>query len=274
MDADGWRVFAGIRNEEDADSLREAGSQRLTPVMLDITNSEQIAAAAKQVADEVGEAGLDGLVNNAGVTFVCPMEALPVEEFRRMLDINLIGQVEVTQALLPLLRRSAGRVVFVGSISGRVIPPFLGAYGASKSGLGLVGDAFRQELRRWNISVSIVEPGAIETPIWERAEEDLDRILRQDPADLNKLYGKAIAAFRDLAERMTVHRIPPGKVASSIAHALTAPRPRTRYLVGLDARGQAFSRWFFSDRFLDWFSARMLGISARRPLKASGALDL
>ena len=227
--------------------------------MLDITDSEQIAVAAKQVAETVGEAGLDGLVNNAGVAFIFPLEALPIEEFRRLLEINLIGQVAVTQALLPQLRKSSGRVVFVGSVSGRTAPPLLGAYGAGKAGLSAVGDVFRQELRAWRIAVSIVEPGSIETPIWERAEDDVDRLLAQDPADLNRLYGGTITAFRDLSRRMAARRIPAEKVASSIERALTARRPRTRYLVGLDARAQALGRLLLSDRLLDWGVARMLG---------------
>jgi len=173
LDAAGWRVFAGVRKEEDAAALSEAGSERLMPLILDITGAGQIAAAAARVEAE-SAAGLDGLVNNAGVAIPGPLETLAIEDFRRQVEVNMTAHVAVTQALLPAVRAATGRIVFISSIGGRVALPLTGAYHAAKFGIEAVGDVFRQELRPWGISVSIVEPGSIDTPIWERGERTAD----------------------------------------------------------------------------------------------------
>lgn len=258
MDRSGWRVFAGVRREEDAQSLQEAASEKLVPLMLELTDREQIAAAAQRIGSETGKTGLDGLVNNAGITIPCPLEALPIDDFRRLLEVNLIGQVAVTQAMLPQLRNAGGRIVFVSSVSSRRAVPLLGAYTASKAGLGAVADTFRQELRHWGIEVSLIEPGGIETPIWDRGEVEIDAILEQSPIDVDGLYGKMITAFRDLAKRSAARRVTPEKVAASIERALLARRPRTRYLVGADARGQAVAQRLLPDRTLDAAVARVM----------------
>mgnify|MGYP005812392829 CR=1 FL=1 len=166
LDAAGWRVFAGVRREEDAEALRAAGSERLVPLTLDVTDADHLAAAAARV-EAAGE-GLDGLVNNAGVAIPAPLETIPIEDLRRQIEVNLIAQVAVTQALLPELRRARGRIVFIASIGGRIAFPLNGPYHAAKFGIEAVGDVFRQELRPWGLRVSIVEPGSIATPIWER----------------------------------------------------------------------------------------------------------
>jgi NAD(P)-dependent dehydrogenase (short-subunit alcohol dehydrogenase family) len=258
MDAAGWRVFAGVRREKDAQSLRNAASDRLVPLILDITSEEQVSLAAEEIAETVGSPGLDGLVNNAGITIPCPLEALPLNDLRRLLEVNLIGQLAVTQALLPQLRMSRGRVIFVSSISSRRAIPFLGAYSASKSGLGAIADGLRQELRRWRIGVSLVEPGAVETPIWDRGEKEFDSVIERSSVNTDALYGGAIASFRKLADQALSRRIPPQKVVAAIEHALVARRPRIRYLVGLDARGQAFALRFMPDRAVDFAVARFI----------------
>lgn len=256
LDERGWRVFAGVRREEDAASLREAASERLTPLILDVTDAAQIAAAAERIGAEVGEAGLDGLVNNAGIGVPGPLETLPVEDFRRQIEVNLTAHVAVTQAMLPAVRRARGRVVFITSIGGLMAFPMFGAYNAAKFGLEAVGDVFRQELRQWGIRVSIVEPGSIATPIWERGEAEVDAIgarARDGHADL---YGEAIDAYREVAMKTAARGIPPERVAKTIERALTARRPRTRYLVGADARGQAIAKAVLPDRAVDWLVAR------------------
>lgn len=260
MDAAGWRVFAGVRRGEDASSLREAGSERLTPVTLDVTDREQIAAVAEQIAGEVGGAGLEGLVNNAGVGVLGPLETLPIDDLRRQIEVNLIAQVAVTQAMLPLVRRARGRIVFVSSIGGRMALPFGGPYHASKYGLEAIADSLRQELRPWGIEVVAIEPGSIDTPIWERGERVADEIATRAPAAQERLYGETIERFRAAARRTAQRGIAPDKVAKAIAHALSTRRPRTRYLVGLDARGQAFLRWALPDRLLDRIIARFMRI--------------
>lgn len=258
LDAAGWRVFAGVRRDEDAEALLGPGSSRLTPLLLDITRPEQIAAAEEQIVDAVGAAGLDGLVNNAGMTIPCPLEVLPLDDFRRLITVNLTGQLAVTQALLPRLRTAKGRIVFVSSISGRRGMPMLAAYSASKAGLNALADGFRQELRRWEMGVSIVEPGAVETPIWDRGEKELEDAMDRSEAGVNDLYGRLIASFYELAERVRGQRISPEKVVAAIEHALTASRPQVRYLVGCDAKSQAFAMRLLPDRLLDVGVARNL----------------
>ncbi len=222
----GLRVFAGVRREEDAVRLRAQGVE---PVFLDVTDPEQIAAL------DVGEE-LAGLVNNAGVALSAPLEFVPVDELRRQLEVNVVGQVAVTQAVLPALRRGSGRVVFVGSIAGKSALPFLGPYAASKFGLEAIADSLRVELRPWGIGVSIVEPGSIKTPIWTKGAE---RASRLSTAAVDELYGESIERFRRLALRRGLNGIEPDEVAKVVEHALTASRPKARYVVGRDAKIRA-----------------------------------
>lgn len=258
LDRAGWRVFAGVRKEEDAEALRAEASERLTPVILDVTDAEQVAAAAELIAGQTG-GRLDGLVNNAGVSVPSPLETIPMEDFRRQIEVNLTAQVTVTQALLPQIRSAAGRIVFITSIGGRIAFPLTGAYHAAKFGLEAVGDIFRQELAPWGISVSIVEPGSIATEIWDRGEREADAVGERSPAR-EELYGKAIAGYRKVVRSVADRGIPPEKVAETIEHALTARRPRTRYLVGLDARFQARAKPFIPTRVFDRIVARVMGL--------------
>lgn len=260
LDGRGWRVFAGVRKEEDAASLGEAGSDRLVPLMLDVTDAGQIAAAAERIGAEVGKAGLDGLVNNAGIAVPGPLETLPIEDFKRQIDVNLSAQVAVTQAMLPAIRTASGRIVFITSIGGLMAFPMFGAYHAAKFGLEAVGDVFRQELRPWGISVSVVEPGSIATPIWDRGEAEVDAIATRAGDGHAQLYGEAIDAYREVARKTGERGIPPERVAKRIEHALSARRPRVRYLVGADARGQAFASRVLPDRLVDWIVARATGM--------------
>jgi NAD(P)-dependent dehydrogenase (short-subunit alcohol dehydrogenase family) len=260
LDAAGWRVFAGVRKEEDAASLREAGSERLMPLMLDVADADQIAAAAERIGAEVGAAGLDGLVNNAGIAVPGPLETLPIDDFRRQIEVNLTAHVAVTQEMLPAIRSARGRIVFITSIGGLMAFPFFGAYHAAKFGLEAVGDIFRQELRPWGIKVAIVEPGSIATPIWQRGDEEVDAIAERARDGHTDLYGKAMVSYRELARKTGERGIPPEKVATKIEHALSADRPRTRYLVGADAHGQALAAKLLPDRLLDWVVARVTGI--------------
>jgi NAD(P)-dependent dehydrogenase (short-subunit alcohol dehydrogenase family) len=260
MDAAGWRVFATVRREEDAEELRRAGSERLVPLLLDVSDQGQIAATAERVAAEVGAGGLDGLVNNAGVAVMAPLETIPLEDLRHQLEVNLISQVAVTQAMLGLIRTARGRVVFLSSIGGRMAMPFGAPYHASKYGIEAVVDCLRQELRPWKIDVVAIEPGSIDTPIWERGEERADAAAEHAPPAQEALYGKQIESFRGAVRRTADRGIPPAKVADSIHHALTARRPRTRYLVGADARGQALLTRLLPDRVMDRIVARAMGL--------------
>ncbi len=260
LDSAGWRVFAGVRRAVDAEALARVGSDRLVPLMLDVTDPEQIAAARGSIAAELEGRGLDGLVNNAGVAILGPLETLPIEDFRRQIEVNLTAQVAVTQAMLSCIRQARGRIVFISSIGGRIAFPLTGAYHASKFGIEAVGDVFRQELRPWGISVSIVEPGSIDTPIWTRGEREADRVAERAHPDQGDLYGKAIASYRKVTRRLADRGIAPEKVAETVEHALTASRPHSRYLVGLDARIQARLKVLTPTPIFDWVVARTVGI--------------
>jgi NAD(P)-dependent dehydrogenase (short-subunit alcohol dehydrogenase family) len=258
LDAAGWRVFAGVRREPDAESLRRDGSERLAPVPLDVTEADQIAAAAETIAAERGDAGLDGLVNNAGVSLPSPLETMPIEDFRRQIDVNLSAQVAVTQAMLPQLRQVRGRIVFISSIGGRIAFPMTGAYHAAKFGIEAVGDVFRRELRQAGISVSIVEPGSIATDIWDRGERAGDEIATRSPR-AEELYGDSLEKYRRAFRGVAGRGIPADRVAKAVEHALDARRPRPRYLVGIDARTQARLKYLVPTRLFDRIVARATG---------------
>lgn len=258
LDAAGWRVFAGVRREADADSLREAGSEGLVPLKLDVTDPAAIAAAAGRIAAETGEAGLDGLVNNAGIGVPGPVETMPMEDFRRQVDVNLMGHVAVTKAMLPSIRSARGRIVFISSIGGRIAFPLNGPYHVAKFGIEALGDVLRQELRTSGISVSIVEPGSIATPIWERSDREIDALLERAP-ETERLYGRQVEGIRRVSRKLGKKGLPPERVAAAIEHALTARRPRPRYLVGVDVKVLARVKILVPTRIWDRVAARMIG---------------
>lgn len=255
-----WRVFAGVRREEDADSLRAAASGRLEPLMLDVTDRGQIAAAAERIGTETVDTGLHGLVNNAGIAVPGPLETLPIEDFERQVQVNLTAQVAVTQAMLPLVRKARGRVVFITSIGGLMALPIFGPYHAAKFGLEAVGDVFRQELKPFGVEVAVIEPGSIATPIWDRGQAEADNFLAAASTEQKELYAEMTDAIRETARKTGERGIAPEKVAAKIEHALSARRPRTRYLVGADARGQALAKKLLPDRAVDWVIRRMTGV--------------
>ncbi len=232
LDKKGYHVFAGVRNPEDGEALCQGASERLLPVMLDITNQEQIAQAAKQIEQCVGSSGLAGLVNNAGMAAAAPLEFLPIDEFRYQLEVNLVGQLAVTQAVLPLIRLAKGRIINISSIGGRIAGSMIGAYHASKFALEALSDTLRVELKPWGIEVVCIEPGAIATPIWETSVATLDRIISSTAA---KMYAPQIAQTKANAVSAFKQGLPPEKVAEIIEYALITKRPKTRYLVGRDA---------------------------------------
>jgi NAD(P)-dependent dehydrogenase (short-subunit alcohol dehydrogenase family) len=240
----GWRVLAGVRRPGDAPDGTEE-------VLLDVTSADQIQEAAARVEQ------LDGLVNNAGIALASPLEFLPIEQLRHQLEVNLVGQVAVTQALLPALRAAEGRIVFVGSIAGRSALPFLAPYAASKHALEAVTDSLRLELRPFGVRVSIVEPGTIKTRIWSTSAARADELIAGADGRLDDLYGERIAAFRRLALKRGAAGAPAEVVAKVVVDALTSERPRTRYLVGRDARLRAgFER--LPDRLRDRLYERVL----------------
>lgn len=247
----GWRVFAGVRDPAAGDALHEASGGRGTvePVLLDITDQESIAASRARITERVGAQGLRGLVNNAGIGVGGVLEFVRLEALRQVLEVNVTGQVAVTQAMLPLLRSGKGRIVFTSSDNGRWAPPYMGPYAASKFALEAVGDALRVELRRSKISVSIVEPGSIKTSIWDKGLNGIDHL--DLPEESAGLYGDVPGVLRKALEQGKRNGMPAERVADAIHHALTARRPKTRYRVGRDARMMLVLRAILPDRAFD-----------------------
>jgi NAD(P)-dependent dehydrogenase (short-subunit alcohol dehydrogenase family) len=236
LDALGFRVFAGVRSEQDAEQLRAAGSERLRVLQpLDVTDPGAIATAARMVEDELAGEPLAGIVNNAGIAVGGPLEAIDLDNFRRQLEVNAVAPLAVTQAFLPQLRASRGRIVNISSIGGRVPQPFVGPYVVSKFAVEALSDVLRMELLEWGIDVVAIEPGTIATPIWEKGSSQVDSELAKMTPEHRALYDRRLAKMAKVLKRQDKRGAPPEKVAKAVEHALTAERPKTRYLVG-DAR--------------------------------------
>ena len=236
--AAGLRVYAGVRLAADGEALRSASPQ-ITPLQLDVTRPEDLAAAVDHVTREVGERGLDGLVNNAGIAVAGPLEFLPPAALREQLEVNVVAPLAVTQAFLPLLRTARGRIVNIGSIAGRSALPITGAYSASKFALEAISDALRVELAPWGIEVAIVEPGGVATPIWETSAARAEALAATYPPAAEERYGAILKGVRRRAMRTMETGMPTEPVARAVEHALSARRPRTRYLLGRDAKVRA-----------------------------------
>ena len=250
----GFDSVGAVRKEEDAERLRSRG---LRTVRLDVTDPDQIGA----VREELGAAPLAGLVNNAGIAVAGPLEFLPIDRLRSQLEINLIGQVAVTQALVPALRAGRGRVINVSSIGGRMALPLMGAYSMSKFGLEAFSDSLRRELRPHGVNVVVIEPGGVKTPIWQKGNELIGRLMADMPAEeVERLYGRVIAALRSETVRIEQERgMPARDVAELIGRALTLRRPRARYVIGRDAKARAVMARVVPDRVMDRLIARALG---------------
>lgn len=236
FDRMGWRVFATVRREADVENLRQKASEKLTPVLMDVVDSASIQQAAEFVKEQVGEGGLHGLINNAGIAVAGPLEFLPIEELRRQIEVNVIGQVAVTQAFLPLLRQAdspKARIVNIGSVSGLLVFPMLGPYNASKFALEAVNDAFRMELKPFGIHVALVDPSGIKTPIWEKSTIEGNALAEKLPAQAHEWYGELFATMRKSASHSAKTGAPVEKVVACVVHALTHEKPRTRYIIGI-----------------------------------------
>jgi NAD(P)-dependent dehydrogenase (short-subunit alcohol dehydrogenase family) len=251
----GWTVLAGVRKVADGEALKADGGERIVPIMLDVTDAAQIAAAAA----EVGERGsLDALVNNAGIGFAGPLELIPIDDLRNQLEVNVLGPVALTQALLPALRRAHGRVLFISSVGGRVAMAFLAPYAASKHAIEAIGDALRVELRSSNVQVALIEPGSVATPIWDKGRAQGENL--RVPAELADQYGHVPAAMRKALESTEWRGVPPEQVAETIERALTARRMRARYLIGRDAKAMLLAKRLLPDHVFDRVVRRALGV--------------
>lgn len=262
LDEKGFRVFATVRKQSDADAIAARSRSRLQPLFLDVTDAESIARAVRHVGAALGGAGLAGLVNNAGVSVDVPLECVDIAALRHQLEVNSIAPVAVTQAFLPLLRRAQGRIVNVSSVNGRVASAFSGPYCMSKFALEAFTDCLRQELVDWGMRVAVIEPGAIATAMWDKGRaEDWSAQASKPHLDL---YGEAYQAFRRFTEQTAAGAVPCDAVSRAIFHALTAKRPRTRYLVGRDARVYARLAQICPDRVMDWVGRKVMGLGSVR----------
>jgi NAD(P)-dependent dehydrogenase (short-subunit alcohol dehydrogenase family) len=256
--ARGFRVFAGVRNPKDGDLLRAEGGGGIVPLEIDVTDDRTIAAAVEAVTEAVGGGGLDGLVNNAGIATPAPVEYMSSEVMRRQFEVNVFGQVAVTQAFLPLIRQGRGRIVNIGSIGSHMAMPFGGALCGSKAAFTLLSDALRLELRPDGIHVALIEPGAIHTPAVDKTLGDADAVIGALPPEGRARYGERLRRFMRLGYERETAGSAPEVVAEAIHHALTADRPRLKYIVGAHAKGLAALPRLLPDRLLDQVRLRIL----------------
>jgi NAD(P)-dependent dehydrogenase (short-subunit alcohol dehydrogenase family) len=255
----GFHVFAGVRSAHDGEAVRAQALENITPVIVDVTDDSAISAAAAIIAEAVGDRGLAGLVNNAGIAKPAPIEYQSVADFRTQLEVNLFGPVAMIQAFLPLIRRGVGRIVNVGSIGGLLVLPLNGAYSASKFGIRAISDALRLELRQWNIHVSLIEVAPVETAIFGKTYAELDALEQRLGETGYRLYEAQIAAVRKATEKAAADADPPLVIAEAIEDALTSDDPKTRYLVGHGGREVEIAAGL-PDHMRDKALARELGL--------------
>jgi NAD(P)-dependent dehydrogenase (short-subunit alcohol dehydrogenase family) len=255
----GLQVFAGVRREEDGEALRARCRGSLEPVLLDVTKADTIEEA-RTLIEKKAEGGLMGLVNNAGIVVSGPMEFVGLDDLRHQLEVNVTGQVAVTQSFLPLLRQSRGRVVNIGSIGGRMAVPFTGCYAISKFAMEAFSDALRMELKPWGLHVSLIEPGAVKTAIWSKTKQTGTEKREQMPHEVEALYGPQLDQLIRVAGAMEKRGVAPEEVAKAVIHALTSPKPKSRYVVGREAKAQAVISRVFPDSLKDNLVLGQMGL--------------
>lgn len=250
----GWTVLAGVRDDSSGDRLT-AQDGRITPVRLDLTNEAPLAGLAGQLP-----ARLDAVVNNAGIGVLGPVEAVSIPDFRRQFEVNLFGQVALTQAVLPQIRAASGRIVFISSTGGRAPVLMEGAYCASKFALEGLADVLRVELRPWRIFVCVVEPGPTDTGPWRQIQSMLDDMEQGMSTTHRELYEQHIRGIRRLVAALQSRTAPPDVVAQAVERALTARRPRARYTAGTQAKAMVTMNTVLPTRLNDALGARLLGL--------------
>ena len=233
LDQLGFRVFAGVRKEADGQALMKEASERLTPILLDVTDANAIANAVSTVT-EATAGKLFGLVNNAGLSLNGPLELLPVSEMKKLMDVNVLGLLAVTKAFIPLLRKHKGRLVNISSGHGLLAIPDKSVYAASKFAVQAVSDSLRVELRPFGVSVSYLVVGKVDTAVLGKIVADRDKMIEAAPPEVVQLYAPLFEFFDK--EVKSLLGIPPGEVARVIAQALTTKRPKARYLIGPGAK--------------------------------------
>ncbi|MCB0211463.1 MAG: SDR family oxidoreductase [Anaerolineae bacterium] len=271
LDKAGYEVFATVRKEEDAEALRQAASEYLTPIFMDVTNETSIAVAVNIVTEAVGETGLVGLVNNAGVGVPGPIEYITADGLRRQFEINVFGQVRVTQAFLPLIRQAQGRIINIGSVGGKITMPFGGALCASKHAMEAITDALRLELYPWGVHVVLVAPASIATPAVDRLLHDSEDTIRQLPPTGRQRYEQSFRNFVKTAVAREKKGSPPEVVAQTVLKALTVETPKTRYSVGAHAGVLTVMPQILPTRWLDKIRFKLFGLPQQFGIQANAS---
>ncbi|MBV9285236.1 MAG: SDR family oxidoreductase [Acidimicrobiia bacterium] len=267
MAEEGWTVYAGVRKDDDGEALKASARGDVRPVILDVTNSDHISALMARLGEELGRAGLDGLVNNAGVSEGGPIEIVSDDDWRWHFDVNVFGVVNMTRECLPLLRTARGRVVNIGSIGGRAAAPLMAPYSAGKFAIEAISESLRFEVEDFGMKVACVEPGEIKTEIWSKADEQLARVVATLDSDAKVRYERHLDMLYGFVAEGGKKGIPASKVADAVQHALTSARPKHRYLVGPDAKMAGVV-----SRLPDRLRHRMLSLNLNRWARAGHKL--
>ncbi len=267
MSQSGWQVFATVRKPADQDKLRNAN---VIPVLMDVEDAASVSAAAQEIESQLGERGLDGLVNCAGIGVARPVEYATAADIRQIFEINVFGQVAVTQSLSRLLRKNRGRIVNVTSIGVNIAIPFGGLLNSSKSAFAMLGDSLRLELRPFGVRVIAIEPGAIATPAVEKTLGDIEKVIENLPAEAQAQYGEMLRNFGRQAYAREKSGSAPEVVARAIHHALTSDRPRIRYRVGKHAKLLATLPKLMPESLLDLLRAQVFGLKASSSVRQEG----
>jgi NAD(P)-dependent dehydrogenase (short-subunit alcohol dehydrogenase family) len=265
----GYRVLAAVRKQADIESILAEAETRgvagfVEPIILDVTDAGQIAAAVEIVSTRIAGGGrLHAIVHNAGAQLAGPIETMPLSEWRSLFDVLLFGPIALTQQLLPQLRASGGRVINVTSIGGIMPGPMIAAYQAAKAAFEAVSDSMRMEFAPFGVHVCAVAPGAISTPMLNQSPDQLNGIADTIPKRLQPVYGDTIRAFAKTVASAQRFSTSPEKASQTILRAVTAARPRTRYLIGTDAKLFAFLKRNVPDRWMDAITFRLIGLPRR-----------
>jgi NAD(P)-dependent dehydrogenase (short-subunit alcohol dehydrogenase family) len=254
----GYRVFAGVRKTADGEALKARASGSLEPLIIDVVNESQVRDASKKVEAALGGEPLTALWNNAGISVNAPLEFIALDDLRRQLEVNVIGQVAATQAFLPMIRKAKGRILITGSIGGFFTTPMLVPYCMSKYAMEAMADGLRRELRPTGVQVVLLEPGGIQSKILEKGIGEIETFLKNAPAEMMEVYGWLVKALRRVAPQMEKRAMPPQEVLDCVIHALESPRPKTRYRMGANSTAQKIIA-SLPDRWQDALVARMMG---------------
>lgn len=230
--AEGFHVLAGVRRQEDADKIKQ---NNIEPVILDITAIDTLRALAERVEQDPLGRPLRAVVNNAGIAVNAPLEMVPLDEFRRQIEVSVIGQVAVIQALTPALLKSGGRVVNIGSVGGKISMPGFGIYSAAKYAMEAINDSLRREMSSFGLKVIMITLGGVSTSLSEKGVTTADRLSKLMTPDQHRRHDRLFDAVKAQAELWATSGIPPKKVAEVVSRAIHASNPRTRYTAGRDS---------------------------------------